>query len=784
MEQENRSNRNLLEKEEEFKIQEVLFKYIKSWKWYVLTSILAISIAVLYLRYTSFKYEASATILIKDDSKGGGISELSAFEDLGIISGKSNLDNEIEIFKSRSLIGRVVKELKLNVAYFNESGPLPVRYFLHKPINILISAGDSSIYDKKDVFTITPLSYESYEISYDESGKSSVHKFGEEITTTIGKIVITPNFTKESPILTEITVKVSKFDDVVSGYAKNISISKVNKESNVINIALVGTNQDLSIAFIDNLIKQHGIDAIADKNEISENTSDFISDRMKFIASELSDVEGDVEKFKTDNKLVDVVSEAGMFLEANSENNQRILENEMQVRLSEFVYEYLVSHNDAHDLIPSNLGLSNPSIEKMIDSYNTLVLERNRLLKNSTEKNPVITNLEVQIMGIHKSLKESLANLKRSKEIQNNELRKTEKLINSKILSVPKYEREYREIQRQQQIKESLYLYLLQKREETAIALAATVGNTKIIDHAYGNKVPVSPKPKIIYLASLLIALIIPTGVIYLRDLLDTKVRTKKDILFAGLPYIGEIPLTENKKRNKMIVQFGGNDRISEAFRLLRTNIDFMLKAKPDSKNTIFITSTISKEGKSFVAVNLATILALSNKKVLLMGMDLRIPKIAEYTGIPEAKGITNYITNSSLQLKDIIITANEQHNFDILLSGNIPPNPAELLMHPRIKNVFDEAHAAYDYVIVDTAPVAAISDTLLISQYADATIYIAKAKSIDKRYLTIPETLMNEKKLLNLAVLLNGTDVEDGYGYGYGYGYGDIVTKKRWWNR
>ncbi len=774
------STRNQFKDEEEFKIQEALATYIIHWKWYLLALIIAISAGVFYLRYTPNKYEVNATILIKDDSKGGGISELSAFADLGILSGKSNLDNEIEIFKSRALISKVVKELKLNVAFINENGPVSSRYFENIPINVLISAGDSSIYEKDETFQIKPISSELYELIDSKEGNKSQHKFGEEIETSLGKVVVTPNFSKENPVKENITVVVSPFRDIVNNYLRSLSISKINKDANVIQISLVGTNSDLSIAFINNLIKQHGIDAMSDKNQISENTSDFINDRMKFVVAELSDVEGDVESFKTDNKLVDVVSEAGLFLEANSDNNKRILENEMQVRLSEFVYEYLITHNNANDLIPSNLGLSNPAIEKMIDAYNTLILERNRLLKNSTDKNPVIVNLEVQIMGIHKSLKESLSNLKKSIQIQNNELRKTEKRINSKIQSVPKYEREYREIQRQQQIKETLYLYLLQKREETAITLAATVGNTKVIDHAYSNPIPVSPKSNIIYLASILLALLVPTGVIYVRKLWDTKLRGKADVLEAGLPYIGDIPFTEMK--DKIVVRYGGNDNVSEAFRLLRTNIDFMLKLKPDSKNTIFITSTIPKEGKSFISVNLASILALSNKKVLLVGMDLRLPKVAEYIGIEDGKGVTNFITDPELNLEEIIRKRNAHHNFDILLSGNVPPNPAELLMHPRVKEIFEQMQTAYDYIVVDTAPVGAVTDTLLIDEYADATLYVSRVNYLDKRFLSIPETLIREQKLSNVAVLVNGSETHKGYGYGYGYGYGNEKSKKPWW--
>ena len=343
-------------------------------------------------------------------------------------------------------------------------------------------------------------------------------------------------------------------------------------------------------------------------------------------------------------------------------------------------------------------------------------------------------------------MKESLLNLKESLKIKNRELQRLENEINSKISTVPRYEREYREIQRQQQIKESLYLYLLQKREETAIALAVTVSNTKIIDEAFSDNVIVSPNKKIIYVISFLVGLLIPFGFIYIRRILDTKIHGKNDILAVNLPFIGDIPISETK--DKIVVNHGENNHVSESFRLLRTNIDFMLKSKNQPGNIIFITSTIAKEGKSFISINLASIIALSGKKVLLIGLDLRAPKILEYTGLSKSKGVSNYLTDYEISLSDVIIHKPDDINFDLLVSGDIPPNPSELLMNDRIKEMFENVKEMYDYVIVDTAPVGPVTDTLLITPYADAIIYVSRADYLDKRLLNIPETLYKENKL------------------------------------
>lgn len=778
----NNQNINNQQEEQDIDIKEILHKYLIHWEWFVIGIFCSLILAYIIHRYTVPKYEVTATLLLKDDKKGGLISELSTFQDLGGLSGQktgNNMDNTIEILKSRSLMRRVAEKLQLNVQYYLVESPYDKEVFFQPPIKVNFLAGNNSIETLDTTFFINITSNSHYILLDKNKNSKGVKTFGEQIVTDFGKIVITPN-----DDITEGTIKIqiTPIDIIADNYRTAIKIEPASKTASIINLTLNDVSVEKASAIINTLIDQQNEEAITDKNEVSKNTLSFINERTKLITTELTAVESNAEEFKTQNKLVDVTSEGGLFLKTGTENQKDIIETNTQIRLAEFMIEYLSKHSEPSELIPSNLGFTDISISNMIQTYNALVLERNKILKNSSEKNPIIINLNTQISGLNKSIKESLLNFKTSLVIKDKELQKQEEAINSKIASVPKYEREYRNIQRQQQIKEALYLYLLQKREETAIALSVTVANTKIIDTAYSNGIPVSPKKKLLYLIALFFGILIPALLIYMLDFVDTKIHSKKDLDKFDLPYLGDIPLSISKE--KLVVSKSENSSISEAFRHLRTNINFMMGETKNKCKTIFVTSTISKEGKSFIALNLAATISISGKKVLLIGMDLRAPKILEYLDQDSTNvGLSNYIVDSDLELKNIIKQIPNRENFYILPSGSIPPNPAELLMHQRVKEMFEYAKNNYDYIIVDTAPVSMVTDTFLISDYSDAFVYVTRANYLDRRLLHIPEHLYKEKRLLNMAVLLNGSDTKRGYGYGYGYGYGQEQEKK-WWEK
>lgn len=685
-----------VEEVQENSLKDILVKYLFYWKWFIISLTFSIILGFVYLRYQTPLYEVNATILIKDDKKGGTISdELSAFEDLGILKNSKNIDNEIEILKSRSLMTKVVDELKLNVSYYSYGRPIEHERFFDTPILADYYISDSINEMAIGNWILIPQSNLKFILKNGEDeGVIGTYSFDEYIKTSFGKIKFSPTKYLGAKYYNQnFHVVISPIDAVVNYYLGSIKINPVNKSSNAIVISLRDAIADKAAAIVDNLIKQHNLDAVYDKNQVSQNTVDFINDRIKYITNELTDVEGEAELYKTKYKLTDVESEAKLFLQTGSQSEMSLLEANTQVRVSEFMKEYLQKHSKPGDLIPVNIGLNDISLTNQVNEFNKLVLDRNRLLKNSSDKNPVVINTENQIEGLRNSIIESLNNLHNTLQIKAKEISKKENEINSKIGTVPKYEREYRSIQRQQQIKEALYLYLLQKREETNIALAVTVANAKIIDKAYSDGARVAPKKQIILLSFFIIGIFIPILFLYIKDLLDTKVHGKKDTDRVNLPYLGDIPQT-SAQQNKLVVVENDRSNIAEGFRLLRTNVEFITGERKGMSKTIFVTSTIGKEGKSFIALNLAASFALSGKKVLLIGTDLRAPKILAYLNMGDRKGVTNFVAENNLNLSDIIFNAPNFNAFDILASGPIPPNPAELLMHTKIKELFDYAKA------------------------------------------------------------------------------------------
>lgn len=774
-----------VEDNQEGNVKDLLLRYLRNWKWFALSVVVCLILGFVYLRYQAPVYEVNATILIKDDKKGAISSELSAFEDLGIFNSNNNIDNEIEILKSRSLMRRVVNELKLNISYFSYGRPIEHERYSNTPILVGYSVRDT-LQPFEGNWLLNPESERDFTLRNGETEEViGKYHFGDSISTEQGKIAFTTTSSFSSSYLNKnFRIMISPLDNVVDAYLNALKVEPVSKNSNAIVISLRNPLPDKAKSIVNNLIRQHNLDAIEDKNEVSRNTANFINERIKYITTELSDVETEAEDFKTKNKLTDITSEAELFLKTGSESEMSLVEAGTQLKLVEYMYDDLLKRTNSEDLIPANLGLQDVAIASTINDYNKVVQERNRILRNAGEKNPVVENIDSQLQGMRASLKESLANLKTALVIKIKELNKQEGGINSKIASVPRYEREFRVIQRQQQIKEALYLYLLQKREETNIALAVTVSNAKIIDAAHSNGRMVAPKRQVIYLLSLLMGVLLPVIFFYVADLLDTRVHGKKDIDKLKLPFLGDIPLSDSK--NKIVVSRNDNSGIAEAFRLLRTNVDFMLGSDRPSGKTVFVTSTIGQEGKSFVGLNLAASLAISGKKTLLVGMDLRAPKILKYLNLEDKKGLTNLVMSGDMNVADYIFSSQELEGLDILPSGSIPPNPAELLMNPGIKKLFDILRQQYDYIVVDTAPVGMVTDTLLLNAYADAFVYVVRANYLDKRLLSIAETVFKEKRLSNMAVLINGSDHSKGYGYGYGYGgYGYGADKpRRWWQR
>ena len=774
---------------EDFNLREAIDRYLDHWQWFVLAVCLCVTMAYVYLRYTTPQYQASTTILVKDEKKGGMLSELSAFADMGLGGGmKSNLDNEVEILKSRTLVERTIKSLDLTVVLVESGNVISSERYKDAPIEVHFSNTKPNFYTDKMVLEFEELTPATFVLASDLAeavpslllNPKKEFRYGELIPTRNGDLIIRRSSNKNNKFTTKeksFSITVNPLEKVVESYLARLKVDPVSKTSSVVNVSIVDPVTKRAEAFLDNLIQIYNEDAAADKSFISENTSKFVANRLLLISQELDGVEKDVQHFKTSNKLTDIETEAKLFIEGSSEYNKKRVEIEIQLNMVASMLDFIKKSSNS-DLLPTNMISAKGEESGLMDSYNQLVLERNRILKSATTANPTVVKLDQQLASLKANIAESLRRLQANLNIQKRDLRSQEGILDNKIGAIPVQERQFRVIARQQKVKEELYLYLLQKREETAISLAATEPNARVIDAAKASKIPVSPKKNIIYLAALLLGLLIPFGILYLMDLLDTKVKSRFEVIKKlNIPFLGEIPKSELPNE---IVDTTSRSSTAEAMRIVRMNLDFMLNQVPEGKaKTILFTSTISGEGKTFLSVNLASIFALSGKKVLLIGMDIRNPKLDEYIDLPSSAGLTNYLSTSDARIDDYIFKPKGFEQLYVLPPGSIPPNPTELLMNKKVDALFAEFKKEYDFIIVDTAPVSLVSDTLIIAKHADTFVYVVRANVLDKRMLHIPEVLYREKKLPNMALLLNDAETKKGYGYGYGYG---VTAKKVPW--
>jgi tyrosine-protein kinase Etk/Wzc len=777
---------------EDINLREQLDKYLVHWRWFLISLVIGLVLSFVYLRYTTPSYEATTTILVKDEKKGGMLSELSAFADLGIGGSMvNNVDNEIEILKSRTLAESTIKKLNLNISLFIPGNVRDLDIYGKSPLSVSF-INKTNLFDKaKFVLKWKLLNSNTFEVeditedSDDESvilSAKKEFKYGEKIATRYGILIVRKTeFYVQNHMdkFGSIRIVINSLDDLTESFRKKIIVEPVSKTSSVVNISISDPISKKAENFLDTMIEIYNENAAEDKNYISENTSKFIASRLALIAQELDGVEQDVETFKKANKLTDIESEAKLFIEGSSEYDKKGVEAEIQLNVVSSMLDFMKKSTNA-DLLPTNIVSDNGDASGLISSYNQLVLDRNRILKSATTENPSVIKLDAQISSLKSNVAASLRRMQSNLQIQNRDIKSQEGILNSKIGKIPVQERQFRVIARQQKVKEELYLYLLQKREETAISLAATEPNARVIDAAKAEKNPVSPKKKIIYLAGMFLGLLVPFGIIYADYLLDTKIKSKLDLEGkTQIPFIGDVPTSDDTAE---LIKSESRTSSAEAIRIVRTNLEFMLNKVPEGlAKTIFVTSTFPSEGKTFISVNLAATFALSGRRVLLIGADIRNPKFGEYIDVPSL-GLTNYLSSNDKPVQDYIIKHKGYENFYILPSGVIPPNPAELLMGKKVDQLFTELKKEYDYIIVDTAPVSLVTDTILIAKNADTFVYVMRANVLEKRMLNIANTFYKEKKLPNMCIVLNDTDSTKGYGYGYGYGVRE--EKKPWYKK
>ncbi|NRD23514.1 polysaccharide biosynthesis tyrosine autokinase [Winogradskyella litoriviva] len=762
---------------------------VGKWKLILFCIIIAIGLAFAYLRYATYEYQATASIKINSNNDSSSqLPELSAVQNYGLFSSDfTNISDEIEIMKSRTILRKVIDELDLNIQYFELGRIKETELYKNPPINISFYEGDSIINQIDTTLYIKINSKTKFSLSSVEKNKildledetAKTYSFGDKIATGFGNIVITPNSLKADSLKvgTNIKLNLISVDRMVDFYKTKISIVN-SMGSDIVTLNVNDNLKERASLILNKLVEKYNEDVANDKAEIVKATSDFINDRLNLVSQELEQVDFSAESLQKQNRLTALGSQTNIYLASEKENENKVVNTTNNIQLIKYLQQELKDKSSNEDVLPADIGISDNGTSQIIKAHNDLVQQRNRMLKNSSDKNPIVIRLANEINSLKQTLKGTLNTMKSTNEITLSALNQEGNRIRGQIYSAPTKQRQITDIKRQQNIKESLYLYLLEKREESAINQGLSSNNAKIIDRAYTGSLPISPKKGFIYMAALVLGTMLPIIFVYLSNLLDTKIHTKKDLMkVLSIPFIGDIPRSERKKRVIKKIDYSPK---AEAFRIIRSNIDFMLKSRKHESKTMFVTSTRAQEGKSHTSINLASSLSFSKKSTLLIEADIRVPKVKEYLELEGSKnGLTDYISDESIEIKDVISTLKDNEYLSIIHSGSIPPNPAELLMSDRMHELFKFVKDKYDYIVVDTAAVGLVTDTFLISDFADMFIYVVSAENIDKRALENAQTLYEEKRLPNMTVLLNGTTKTK---RGYGYGYGNNPNRKKKW--
>lgn len=799
----------LEEKEEQADIKAILFKYIIRWPWFIASIIICIACAWIYLKQSTPIYNITASVIIKDEKKGGTMgNEFSGLEDLGLLNPSKNIDNEIEILQSKSLIKDVVNELGLYINYWGNKGFKTTDLYGASPILVHYSFKDAETLNAPIQLTINYQKNGNLNVNMiTDKGNDNEKKINKTFTEfpavlSSEKGVITFIENQQVPIVEDVNldITISHPLAIAKGYRSALSIEPTSKTTSVATISIKNTNKKRGEDFINKLVEMYNRDANDDKNEVAQNTAHFIDERISVINQELGTTEQELENFKRESGLTDLSSDAQLAVAEKSAYEKLCVENGTQLNLIQYLSDYLKKPENANTTLPVNVGLNDKSLTEQISQYNALILERNRLRRTSSDSNPVVRRLDSNIDDMHASLLTTINSVYKGLLITKADLDRQAGKYAGQISNAPAQERRFVSIQRQQEIKAGLYLMLLQKREENNIALAATANNAKIIDDALADDVPISPNKKIIYLAALVLGFGIPVAVIYILSLLSYRIEGHSDVeRLTRVPVIGDVPLNDSDEKYAIAVRENDNDIMAETFRSLRTNLLFML-GDPDKK-VILVTSTTSGEGKTFIASNLAVSLALLGKKVVIVGLDIRKPGLNKVFHIShKERGITQYlVAPQSTDLRSMIQSSDLSANLHILPGGTIPPNPTELLARKSLDDAIELLKKDYDYIVLDTAPICMVTDTQLIARVADISVYVCRADYTHKNDYQLINELYANKRLPGLCTVINGLDMKKKkygyyygygkygryygygkkYGYGYGYGYGDTSDSK-----
>lgn len=751
-----------------------LFMYLASqWKWFLLSILICGGIAWYNYARAPLVYFRSATVIIKDPSNKASTSGLDRFDNF---INKVNVANEILQFRSKKLMREVVQRVHADVSYQIKDGLRSNELYNESPV--LVSLPDA-LPEQSFSFTMTLKDAKTVTLS-DFSGIEAKPSYEVALNDTVAiiegmNVVVTAtNYLRDSWLNTPIRVQKLPVESMVNYYKNALGIQQEEEEASILTLALKDSSPARAEDVLNTLITVYNEEAIKEKNQVAVNTANFINERLIIIERELGNVESNLESFKQRNQIVDIASSAGMYMTESQKYNADAMELETQLRLANFIKDYLTDPGKETDLIPSNTGISDMNIENQISLYNAAKLKRDHLIDDSSVNNPVVQELNNSLRAMKQSIIRAVDNMIVSLNVKRNDAQNREMRAQDRVTAIPTKERQMLSIERQQKIKEALYLFLLNKREENALSQAMADNNARVIDGAEGSNAPISPNRNRILLLGLLVGIALPGAVCLAILFMDTRVHGRKDIEGAtSVPYLGEIPLDKeamkDHRKKVMAVKEQGDDIVSEAFRILRTNMAFLSK-KDKPAQVITFTSFNIGAGKTFIARNLSMSLAYLKKRVVMVDLDIRKGTLSRHFGHYHV-GVTNYLSDNTVKVDDII---QHQEGFDLIPAGILAPNPAELLMDNRLDELMNELRARYDYIIADNVPVGLIADATIANRIADLTIFVVRAGKLDRRQLPDIEKLYQEKKLKNMALVLNGANPErHGYGYSYGYGYG-----------
>lgn len=794
---------NETNRQEEIDIFELLYLFLSKWKWIVFSVFVVLFLSWIYLKKTTPVYNRTATVMIKNDSKGNQISSDfgSTISDMGFFQSNVNVKNEIFAFKSPATILETVVQLGLDKDYL-EYGFW--RSYLLYGETLPIVADIKGVNDEETISFTLKVSGNQVELSDFNGYKDNEWHSDKVVKGPLDKalkagfatITIKPTANyRASEKYPPIFVHKKALHATVEDYAKRLEVTLADKDASVLNLSLDDLSSRRAEDFLNTLILVYNAKWIADKNQLALSTSAFIDIRLDSIKRELNRVDNEISSFKSKNLIPNVDAVSKLYLSQSTDASNKILALNTQLSIVHYICNYLHS-SSKFQLLPANVGIDNSDLNNQISNYNTLLLQRNSMVENSSKNNPLVVEMDHSLSSMNKNIISSLDNLLISIKTQIKNLENNESQNQIHIAENPTQEKYLLSIERQQKVKEALYLFLLQKREENSLTQAFTAYNTRVITPPYGRLKPVSPQKKRVFVVALVLGLFFPMAILLLINFLDTSVHTRKDLENVTIPYLGQIPLayTKNRlksnkheememKKHKIYVEDKNNDFINEAFRMVRTNLSFMKKPDGEPSKVVMVTSARTNSGKTFVTINLSTSFAIKGNKVLAIDLDMRKAALSHYIDSPK-NGISNYLSGFENDLSHIIVKNAIHERLDIIPVGIIPPNPTELLVSQRFTDMIQQLKDMYDCIFIDCPPIEVVADTAIINNVADITLFVIRSGLFDRRILPHVEMLHQKKVYNNLAIVLNGIKSED-YRYGYyrykNYGYGgyEYVHKK-----